>query len=98
MKRVLVSGATGLIGQAIVKFLLRENEYVIALARSIERAESIFGKSNKNLEYIISDVCDIEPKHTKVRYQGCSKCHTPCSRRHKNSRHIWKCDYRKNNR
>ena len=68
MKRVLVSGATGLIGQAIVKFLLRENEYVIALARSIERAESIFGKSNKNLEYIISDVCDIEPKNINVDY------------------------------
>ncbi len=68
MKRVLVSGATGLIGQAIVKFLLRENEHVIALVRSIDRAESIFGKSNKNLEYIISDVCDIEPKNINVDY------------------------------
>ena len=68
MKRVLVSGATGLIGQAIVKVLLRENEHVIALVRSIERAESILGKANKNLEYIIGDICDIEPKNINVDY------------------------------
>lgn len=68
MKRVLVSGATGLIGQAIVKSLLRENEHVIALVRSIERAKSVFGKENRNLEYIIGDICDIEPKNINVDY------------------------------
>ena len=68
MKRILVSGATGLIGQAIVKFLLKENECVIALVRSMDRAESIFGKANRNLEYIIGDICDIEPENINVDY------------------------------
>ena len=68
MKRILVSGATGLIGQTIVKFLLRENEHVIALVRNIERAESILGKANRNLDYMIGDICDIEPKNINVDY------------------------------
>lgn len=68
MKRVLVSGATGLIGQEIVKFLLRENEHVIALVRNIERAESMFGKPTRNLEYIIGDICDIKPQKMDVDY------------------------------
>lgn len=68
MNKVLVSGATGLIGQSIVKFLMKENVHVIALTRSRERAESILGKENKMLEYIIGDVCDIEPQNLNVDY------------------------------
>ena len=60
-KSIFISGATGLIGSNLVGVLLKANEllvepiHVIAMVRSIEKAESLFGKDS-NIEYFLGDV------------------------------------------
>ena len=68
---VLVTGATGLIGQTIVSALLRCNETaeqgegrepvrVIACVRNKEKAERLFGGADHgNLEYLVSDILSL---------------------------------------
>ncbi len=41
--RVLITGATGFIGRALVPFLRREGHQLIVLARSVERTRSLLG-------------------------------------------------------
>lgn len=42
MKKILVTGATGLVGYSIVKALLKRNKNVRVLARSVEKAKNLF--------------------------------------------------------
>ena len=68
---VLVTGATGLIGQTIVSALLRCNETaeqgegrepvrVIACVRNKEKAERLFGGADHgNLEFLVSDILSL---------------------------------------
>lgn len=65
---ILITGATGLIGKAIVKRLLLSNIKVIAVVRNKEKAEKILGPENVNLHYMISDVMDIAPQNLNVNY------------------------------
>lgn len=68
--KILVTGATGLVGSAIVKKLLEQgNNKVVALVRNSEKAEKIFADyATGNLEIMISDICDLKPEAIGVDY------------------------------
>ena len=66
-KKVLVTGATGLIGQALVKRLLSLDSIVLAVVRDLERARRLFGET-ENICYLISDVTELEPKYLDIDY------------------------------
>lgn len=57
-KRVLVTGATGLIGQALVKKFTDLNATVYAAVRNIEKARKQF-KDIYEIEFIVSDVTEM---------------------------------------
>ena len=75
-KRILVTGATGLIGKALIFELLEYNEQaeqpvtIMALCRSRKKAEDAFGEAlqEKNLELLIGDVRRIEPCDAGIHY------------------------------
>lgn len=60
-KTVFITGATGVLGYSVVKYICERNEQfqepvkILALVRDIDKAESIFGKI-KNLKFIVGDV------------------------------------------
>lgn len=54
MKRVLVTGATGFIGQYVVKQLMLTGCHVVIAVREMDKAKLIFG--NENLEYKFFDL------------------------------------------
>lgn len=61
-KTILITGSTGLIGSTIIKALLYVNEIrklnlcILALVRSIEKAERLLGKENNTLRFILGSV------------------------------------------
>lgn len=61
-KTILVTGATGLIGFTLIKALLHINQKkslnikILALVRNLKKAESMFGKQDEYLKFIISDI------------------------------------------
>lgn len=61
-KTILVTGATGLIGFSLIKALLHINQKhslninVLALVRNFKKAESLFGKQDECLKFIVSDI------------------------------------------
>ena len=68
-KVVMVTGATGLIGQALVKRLLCLDCKVIAIVRDLEKAQGLFGEDeNKNIDYIVSDVTELDVKEYDVDF------------------------------
>lgn len=75
-KVILITGATGLIGSQIVKTLLcynrlnKTNIYILALVRSKEKAQTIFGRllNNKNLELIKGDILRPLDIHGNIDY------------------------------
>ena len=63
-KTILITGATGLIGKAIIKTLLQWNKRetnhiinIIAVVRNIEKAKKCFG--DNNIQYIVGDICNV---------------------------------------
>lgn len=69
MKRVIVSGATGLIGSSLVQELLQKGYYVLALAR--QGSEKLIRlPEHKNLEIIELDIKDIKllPEKTDKKF------------------------------
>ncbi len=58
MKKVLVTGATGFLGQHLIKRLLRENIPVRALYRD-EKKRAVISFPTENIEWIKGDVLDI---------------------------------------
>lgn len=66
-KMIFVTGATGLIGQTLIRRVLKFNRdnggsiKVIASVRNIEKAHGIFGEdhSEEELSYVVSDICSI---------------------------------------
>ncbi len=64
-KSIMITGATGLIGQALVNRLLSYDSKVVAVVRSLEKAKRIFGE---HLEYIVSDVTNLEIKEYNIDY------------------------------
>ncbi len=71
--RILVTGATGLIGSMTVKALSRANEKyglgmrVFAVVRNAEKAKKIF-EGYKNIEFIVQDICEEIKYHGPVNY------------------------------
>lgn len=65
--KVLVTGATGLIGQALVKRLLSCGTYVVAVVRDIAKAEYLFG-TPAGISYIVSDVTALNLEAMDVDY------------------------------
>ena len=65
--RVLVTGATGLIGQTLVRKLLECGAEVVAVVRNLEKAIGLFG-NDFSISYIISDVTEIEVKKYNVDF------------------------------
>ena len=64
---LLVTGATGLIGQALINKLVENGNKVIAVVRNWEKANRLFGENN-NISYIVSDITELEVKKYNVDY------------------------------
>jgi len=56
MKTFFITGATGLLGSALIKSLQRENR-IIALVRNKEKAECVF-KEHKNISFVHGNVAE----------------------------------------
>lgn len=65
--KVLVTGATGLVGQALVRKLLVYDADVIAVVRDLEKAISVFG-GDSPITFIVDDVTELEVKKYDVDY------------------------------
>lgn len=68
MDRILVTGATGLIGQWLVKRIINDGNSVVALVRDKEKAIALFGEESNKLSYFIGDVTNITPKKYDVDF------------------------------
>ena len=74
-QKILITGATGLIGKTIVKMLLEWNRnnsgriHIIALVRNEKKAEAIY-KDIKTayLSFLVCDICDIDIKNMNINY------------------------------
>ena len=66
-KKILITGATGLIGQALVRFAAEKNMEIIALVRSKKKAHSLLGSFSR-VSYIESDITQIPLKDLGVDY------------------------------
>ena len=65
-KRVLLSGATGLIGQTLTKKLLQSGAFVLAAVRDRERAEQMLGK--RGIRYLESDITRVPLNDMNLDY------------------------------
>ena len=74
-KTLLVTGATGLIGQSIIKYILKWNEKsskpikVLALIRDYNKALKVYTKFlNNDLRFIVSDINELSSDNLVVDY------------------------------
>ncbi|MDE6605756.1 MAG: NAD(P)-dependent oxidoreductase [Clostridia bacterium] len=68
-KRVLITGATGLIGRSLTRKLLQYGAKVIAMVRNEEKAHSTFSDiDNGNIEYLVMDVTTAETINLNADY------------------------------
>ncbi|MDE7083205.1 MAG: NAD(P)-dependent oxidoreductase [Clostridia bacterium] len=72
-KKILITGASGLIGSALVKRLVshkgKKPVKVVALVRNEERARKTFSSlPQENIEYLACDVCDLNAENSGVNY------------------------------
>lgn len=71
-KRILITGASGLVGSALVDTLLKLNEVanadieIFALGRNREALEQRFSNSFDKLHFIVQDVNDIEQLENNI--------------------------------
>lgn len=65
--KVLVTGATGLVGQALVRKLLVYGADVIAVVRDLGKAISVFG-GDSTITFIVDNVTTLEVKKYDVNY------------------------------
>ena len=68
MDKILISGATGLIGQALVRHLISTDAYVIAVVRNREKAIRVLGKESERLKYLVCDVTSMKIESMDVDY------------------------------
>jgi uncharacterized protein YbjT (DUF2867 family) len=71
MKKILVIGATGLVGNAVANQLSNDGYHVIIMSRSREKAKSIF---SDDFEIIEADV--LNPESLKYSFQGVDGVYT----------------------
>lgn len=68
-KKVLVTGATGLIGRSVVSKLVKQEAEVFCLVRDKKKAEKIFdGYSQSKLHFLIADVCEVKAESLGIDY------------------------------
>jgi len=74
-KRILVTGATGLIGQNIIEALLNWNKSsdnpikILALVRNLDKAKAMFGEYPSNgLDYLVSDIMDLQAVNMEINF------------------------------
>ena len=68
-KRVLITGASGLIGRALTRKLLQYGAKVIAMVRNEQKARATFSDiANGNIEYLVMDVTTAETIDVNVDY------------------------------
>ena len=66
-KTIFITGATGLIGQALVKEALAKKMKVIASVRNIDKAKKLF-EAESGIEFLESDIMGISLENRKVDY------------------------------
>lgn len=67
--RVLISGATGLIGKYLVRFLVQYcNCTVLAVVRQLDKACGLWGELGDRVQYICSDITELESVDCSVDY------------------------------
>lgn len=66
-KTVMVTGATGLIGKAIIHKLQNYNTNIIAVVRDVKKGKQIIGNIN-NIRFIESDITEVPLNDLKVDY------------------------------
>ena len=66
-KRILVTGATGLIGKSLVNRLLDEGAFVIAQIRNIDKAQRVFDEDDR-LSFIECDIRDFSIDNLGIDY------------------------------
>ena len=66
-KRILITGATGLVGQALIKVAFQNNMRIIAVVRDVKKAKKLFS-AIRDITYIESDLLRIPLKNYGVDY------------------------------
>lgn len=69
-KKVFITGATGLVGRAIVSRIVSDcpQTKIIANVRNKERAEHVFGDYKNRIDLFVSDIKDIPPQNIGVNF------------------------------
>lgn len=73
-RTILVTGATGLIGQAVIKNIARWNREadtgikVIAVVRNREKAESLFENQQEMVQLLVEDICNLKSENLNVGF------------------------------
>ncbi len=68
-KRVLITGASGLIGKALTRKLLQYGAKVIAMVRNEQKARDAFSDlAEENIQYLVADVMTAETKDVGADY------------------------------
>lgn len=69
-KRILITGATGLMGKNLTERLLEAGASVIALGRTEEKIKKVFSRHlcNDNFSYIVSNISSSFPDVDKIDY------------------------------
>lgn len=68
-RRILISGATGLIGKYLVRFLAQYgNCTVLVIVRDLSKAHALWDDLGDKVQYIHSDVACLEPDNMSVDY------------------------------
>ena len=68
-RRVLISGATGLVGKYLVRFLVQHCHCtVFAVVRDREKAQSLWADLGDQIQYICSDITELEAASRDVDY------------------------------
>lgn len=68
MSTILITGATGLIGQSIIKRLKNTDAIVVAMVRNIDKAIKLFGEESDKIKYLVRDVKTVTPEAMDVDY------------------------------
>ena len=82
MAKYLITGATGLIGSALIKFLISKDNFVVSPVRDINKAKRIFNNNLvTNLSLLEIDLCEYL-KTTNEKFDYIIHCASPTASRY----------------